>query len=217
MTTHRIYFGPYGHEQWSKDAGGTYRQDTIKRGTRGARREGATRVEIFGSDNKILHTFDVPVPVPGEAPPFVEHDGGREASGFKGKSRGDCVTRAIAIATGKSYREVYDALNEQAKRERPRGKTKRSSAANGVHRATYERYLFSLGFKFVPLMGIGTGCLVHVKADELPAQGRFVLSLSKHLAAWVDGKLFDTYDCSRGGTRCVYGYYIAPESASKAA
>jgi len=32
---------------------------------------------------------------------FVKHDGGRAAAGFKGKS-GDCVTRAIAIATGLS-------------------------------------------------------------------------------------------------------------------
>lgn len=30
---------------------------------------------------------------------FVYDDGGRSAAGFKGKT-GDCVTRAIAIATG---------------------------------------------------------------------------------------------------------------------
>lgn len=31
---------------------------------------------------------------------------------------------------------------------------------------------------------------------------------SKHLAAVVDGVLHDTYDCTREGTRCVYGYYV---------
>ena len=46
---------------------------------------------------------------------YIYDDGGRAAAGFKGTT-GDCVTRAIAIATGKPYREVYDALNELAKR-----------------------------------------------------------------------------------------------------
>jgi hypothetical protein len=39
---------------------------------------------------------------------FVFHDGGRAAAGYKGMT-GDCVTRSIAIATGKTYQEVYDA------------------------------------------------------------------------------------------------------------
>lgn len=44
---------------------------------------------------------------------FVWNDGGRAASGFVG-SAGDCVARAIAIATGKPNREVYGALGEIA-------------------------------------------------------------------------------------------------------
>ena len=32
---------------------------------------------------------------------FVFHDGGRAAAGYKGMT-GDCVTRSIAIATGKT-------------------------------------------------------------------------------------------------------------------
>ena len=40
---------------------------------------------------------------------FIYNDGGRAAAGFKG-SAGDCVTRSIAIAAGKPYQEVYDAL-----------------------------------------------------------------------------------------------------------
>ena len=42
---------------------------------------------------------------------FVFHDGGRAAAGYKGKT-GDCVARSIAIATGKPYQEVYEALNQ---------------------------------------------------------------------------------------------------------
>lgn len=51
--------------------------------------------------------------------PYVYDDGGRKKAGFKGNAN-DCSTRAIAIATGRSYKEVYDGLNLLAKKERPR-------------------------------------------------------------------------------------------------
>jgi len=132
-------------------------------------------------------------------------DGGRKAAGFKGDTR-DCVTRAIAIASGRPYQEVYDALNGAARSERPRKGGKRSAARTGVHRRTYEPYLLSLGFKWAPTMRIGQGCTVHLRADELPA-GRLVVSVSRHLVAVIDGVIHDTHDPSRDGTRCVYGYY----------
>ena len=47
---------------------------------------------------------------------FVYSDGGRSKY-FKANNVGDCVTRAICNATGKDYKEVYDALNDMAKRE----------------------------------------------------------------------------------------------------
>jgi hypothetical protein len=55
-------------------------------------------------------------------------------------------------------------------------------------------------------MHIGRGCTVHLRAEELPT-GRLVVSLSKHVTAVVNGVIRDTYDPSRGGTRCVYGYF----------
>jgi hypothetical protein len=144
---------------------------------------------------------------------FAYDDGGRRAAGFRGQAR-DCVTRSIAIATGRSYREVYDALNDLARGERSprrRGRVRpRSSAREGVYRATYERYLFALGASWVPTMRFGGGCRVHLRAGELPA-GRLVVTVSRHLVAVVDGVIRDTEDPSRGGMRCVYGYYRIPE------
>ncbi len=64
----------------------------------------------------------------------------------------------------------------------------------------------ALGFKFVPTMGIGTGCKVHLRDGELP-MGRIIARVSRHYVAVIDGVLHDTYDASRGGTRCVYGYW----------
>lgn len=138
---------------------------------------------------------------------YVHNDGGRAAAGFKGDA-GDCVTRAIAIATGKPYREVYDALNEIASSERStRRKRGISSARNGVFRTTYDKYLEALGATWVPLMKIGSGCTVHLRAGELP-MGRLICSCSRHLVAVIDGVMHDTQDKSRDGTRCVYGYWI---------
>jgi hypothetical protein len=211
-STYREFLSEYGSENWTKSE--TLRKLVVRQAIREARRLGCPRIEIVDVRRNVVLTIagKVRTPAPASARmPAFEHDGGRAAAGFKGRASGDCVTRAIAIATGKPYREVYDALNDLAKMERPRGKTKRSSSERGVHRVTYERYLFGLGFKWVPIMKVGSGCTVHLRADELPKTGRLVLSLSRHLAAVVDGALYDVDDCSRGGTRCVYGYYLAPE------
>lgn len=136
---------------------------------------------------------------------FNFNDGGRKAAGYEG-STGDCVTRAIAIATGKPYTEVYEAMfagSRNLKLLRERGRSPR----NGVSRKVYDKYLKDLGWKWHPTMSIGTGCRVHLKSGELPRRGNLIVRVSKHIVAVVDGVINDTYDCSREGTRCVYGYY----------
>lgn len=137
---------------------------------------------------------------------FVFHDGGRTAAGYRGKT-GDCVTRSIAIATGKSYREVYDALNQLALSERRGARTRRrSNSRTGVFRNTYQRYLESLGWRWSSTMSIGFGCRVHLHPSELPP-GPLIVKVSRHLTAVIDGIVYDTHNCSRGGKRCVYGYF----------
>lgn len=137
---------------------------------------------------------------------FNFDDGGRELAGFKGKAD-DCVTRSIAIVTEIPYKEVYDALNELSKKERiGKRKKKKSNSRTGVFKSTYDKYLKSLGYEWTPTMGIGTGCKVHLSGRELP-EGRLVVRVSKHITAVIDGAIHDTYDCSRTGFRCVYGYY----------
>jgi len=137
---------------------------------------------------------------------YIFNDGGRRAAGYTGLA-GDCVTRAAAIVTGKSYQEIYDLINEFAKSERT-GKRKRgiSAARNGVYKETIHKLLNALGFTWVPTMQIGQGCKVHLRADELPS-GRIICSVSKHMVAVIDGVIHDISDPSRGGKRCVYGYY----------
>ena len=157
---------------------------------------------------------------------FVYNDGGREAE-FKGHA-GDCVCRSICIAANLPYKEVYDRLAHgnatqrkskyEAKQERKpaylhkgRVKSGKRSARNGIStkRKWFKDYMAELGFKWVATMGIGTGCTVHLTPNELPS-GRIICAVSKHYVAVVDGIINDTYDCSRDGTRCVYGYWYKP-------
>ncbi|MGE4249039.1 MAG: hypothetical protein AB7F09_06600 [Parvibaculaceae bacterium] len=143
-------------------------------------------------------------------PTFIRDDGGRAAAGFRGKA-GDCVTRAVAIASGCPYREVYQRLAHGTGTQRKSTRTGRraKSARNGINttRKWFREYMNALGFRWVPTMQIGSGCKVHLTASELPA-GRLVVMLSRHACAVIDGVIHDTYDPSRDGTRCVYGYYI---------
>jgi hypothetical protein len=146
--------------------------------------------------------------------PFEFDDGGREAAGFKGGA-GDCVVRSIAIAANLPYLRVYEDLrlaNEnyaQIRNDRlaKRLNAKGASPRNGNHRNVFHDYILDLGFEWVPTMKVGAGCQVHLRPDELP-NAILIAKVSKHLTAIIDGVIRDTHDPSRGGGRCVYGYYI---------
>src|SRR5690349_4866480 len=126
---------------------------------------------------------------------FVYDDGGRGEAGFKGGA-GDCVARAVAIATEQPYASVYAALAEGNATERqtkrragPRGRTARS----GIHvkRKWFKEYMRSLGWSWVPTMHIGSGCKVHLVDGELP-MGRLIVAVSKHYTTVIDGVVHDT-------------------------
>jgi len=139
---------------------------------------------------------------------WIYDDGGRSKAGFKGETE-DCVIRAISIVTKKPYKEVYEEIRRLQKQRTSNKRTKHkdTSPRQGVHREVYEPYLKRLGYKWVPTMKIGSGCKVHLKSDELPSKD-IIVRVSRHFVAVVGGDFRDTFDCSRGGTRCVYGYFM---------
>lgn len=141
---------------------------------------------------------------------WIEDDGGRAAAGYKGKT-GDCACRALAIALGIPYQEAYDYINAAARDER-RGKRKRgvSNARTGVYKCCMQRIMGAFGWRWTPTMHIGSGCTVHLRAGEVPATGRHIINLSKHYTTVIDNVIHDTYDPSRDGMRCVYGYWSKP-------
>ena len=74
----------------------------------------------------------------------VYNDGGRSLY-FRGEAN-DCVVRAIAIAADLDYKDVYDLL----KKKMGKGKSPR----NGVPKKIYHGLILSLGFEWIPFMGI---------------------------------------------------------------
>jgi hypothetical protein len=144
---------------------------------------------------------------------FIRNDGGRKAAGFKGNA-GDCVCRAIAIASGVPYKDVYRRLAEGNGTQRASKRQKRSKAGKvrtaraGIYtqRKWFRDYMRELGFEWTATMTIGSGCRVNLRDGELP-MGRLVVNVSRHSAAVIDGVIHDTFDDQRGGARCVYGYW----------
>lgn len=136
---------------------------------------------------------------------WVYTDGGRKAAGFKGEAR-DCVCRAVAIITGFPYKEVYNTINKLAKEEKLKPGERKSSARTGLSRRLTRTVMAYYGFEWVPVMKIGSGCTMHLRREELP-KGRIIANCSGHVVACIDGVVYDTFNSTRGGTRCVYGYW----------
>ena len=133
---------------------------------------------------------------------FNYNDGGRSKY-FKGIAQ-DCVVRAVAIAEDLDYKEVYDALNKLLKSYGE--KLVRNS---GTPKYITRKFIESYGYSWTPVMKIGSGCEMHLREEELDQfeDTTIIASVSKHVCCIKNGVLEDTYDCSRGGSRCVYGYW----------
>lgn len=132
--------------------------------------------------------------------PYVFDDGGRSLY-FKGKGVGDCVCRAIAIASGRDYKEIYDGLFSAMK------KSPRSGVFTG--KKAFKDFMASLGFTWVSLCYVGSPDASHFYKGELP-DGRLVVSAHRHYIAVVDGVVRDTWDSRRnsyGEVRRIYGYW----------
>jgi hypothetical protein len=143
---------------------------------------------------------------------FIKTDGGRAVAGYEGKA-GDCVCRAIVIATGRSYQQIYDRLAEGNASQRITHRTPRrragvrtASLGISVGRKWFKDFMQELGFVWTPTMLIGQGCRVHLREGELP-MGRLVVHVSRHCCSVINGVLYDNHDSTRNGTRCVYGYW----------
>ena len=136
---------------------------------------------------------------------FIYDDGGRSRY-FKGREVGDCVCRAVAIASGKDYKEIYQDL-KKAVCVTPR---------NGVitRSVKFRQWMTKLGFTWGSCSGIGGKQAVHFVLGELPRNKRLVCSVTKHYVAVVNDEVHDTWDSrynSWNELRRIYGYWVYNE------
>jgi hypothetical protein len=140
---------------------------------------------------------------------WTYNDGGRASSGFKGNASGDCVTRAIAIATNRPYKQVYEALKAMAKMTDPqvtRGYCQRWSPKTGIPHTVWKPILRALNWEPVT---------VRERFSDITFPSRAILQLPRHLAAVIDGQVEDTFDCTCQGTIWVTEYWQARPDASE--
>ena len=134
---------------------------------------------------------------------YIEDDGGRSAAGFKGRT-GDCLTRAISIATGESYRKVYDAVGEQMKKHgyarsgnayAQSGKAAAAVRAKGRSRrprTIQDDVLRLFGFAKVDAKKPNGTCYTYEQAHR--RYGTCIVTTTKHYATLKNGALRDTFD-----------------------
>lgn len=130
---------------------------------------------------------------------YIYSDGGR-SNYFKGVAN-DCVCRAIAIASGRDYKDVYQSLKKAI-----------GTPRNGVFTTSkkFKDWMILNGFVWVPCSGKGCTTSVHFINGELP-QGRMVCSVAKHYVAVINNVVYDTWDSrynSWGELRRIYGYWL---------
>lgn len=138
---------------------------------------------------------------------WVFDDGGRSAAGFKGRA-GDCVVRAVSIAfvardggdPGVTYKAVYKHFQGLARGQK-------WSPRRGVPTKIFRRALLDLGFRWTPIVKIGSS--KRLSFEEVQQQGDIVIvRIAKHLSAIVRGCNRDTFDPRQGRpNRCVYGFF----------
>ena len=121
---------------------------------------------------------------------FIENTGSRELY-YKGTRQGDCVIRAIAIATETDYKLVWEELCDISK---PMGQFPNSDKV-------FETYLKNRGWKknkySKPFPQIKT---LQLKQAIVYCRAGY----GTHLTAIVNGDLNDTWDCR---DRIAYSYW----------
>ena len=140
--------------------------------------------------------------------PFDRFDGGRAGErGYGGtRSTGDCVPRAIAIATDQPYKQVHQEL-----RDLQYAAGMRRSVSNGTIDSVWQPYLRELGWT-EHRCDVPKGHRPWLLAEEewLPMDENVIVSLPRHLTTVMRGVLTDTYDPSKRGTAIVAAFWTGP-------
>ena len=126
---------------------------------------------------------------------YEYNDGGRSLY-FRTIRKDYDVIRALSIVKDADYLETLRLCERITK----------SYLGDGILKRDLKKVMISFGGEWHPCMSAGTGCKVHLRKEELP-NGRIICQLTKHYTAVINGVINDTFDPSRNGSRCIYGYW----------
>lgn len=133
-------------------------------------------------------------------PAWQFDDGGREGAGRVGKT-GDCVCRAVAIASGRPYAEIHNRLRILTGHVRH---GRRPSPENGIitSQHKFKVLMEELGFGWVDFRHHQLRATVL----SLPVQGKCVAIIPRHAYAYIDGVVRDLAPTNIGTP--VHGYWV---------
>ncbi len=102
----------------------------------------------------------------------------------KRKEVPDCVVRAISIATGRTWYEVYDDLV----------RTGRETCSMPSVNDVWGRYLYGIGFTPFLLPGACPDCVTVKRFCKHYPVGTYIIGTGTHAVAVIDGDYYDSWD-----------------------
>lgn len=113
----------------------------------------------------------------------------------KKAKKGDCVIRAFAIASDKTWLEAFDILTENAR--------KTYNVPNDNQ--NYKEVFAQQGYVSTPVKVVkGKKRMTVLDFCKKNSKGRFILRVANHLTAVVDGIVYDSWNTEEC---CVYKYW----------
>ena len=107
-----------------------------------------------------------------------------------GRHVNDCTVRAIALATRRSWYEVFDELSRYARKEAIT--FSEIEFINDYLDQRYERYCANKGETQLK------------DFLDLKLEGRWLITMSGHITCAIDGVCYDTFDPSEKFIWCIY-------------
>lgn len=114
----------------------------------------------------------------------------------KNKNVGDCVVRAIAVVTGKTWHEVLDDLYEVSRMEAD------MPSSNDV----WGLYLYLMGFEPFLLPDACPQCVTVKEFCRYFPRGRYIIGTGSHAIAVINGNYYDTFNS--GGLTPSYFFKV---------
>lgn len=102
----------------------------------------------------------------------------------KGRNTGDCVIRAIAICTDRSWDDVYADVCYQGLVD----------ASMPSENSVWGNYLRKNGFRSSVIPNECPDCYTIADFASEHPQGRYILATGTHVVACIDGNYYDAWD-----------------------